>query len=122
MFKFIGNMLGKKAIDFVEDKFANLKAKLDADADGIPDFDEYPKLIEDIKEAAEQALDGINQGGVANGVQQIAAGIADIRAAVQIDEILDAGQKATKAAQELAKLGLAALQKLQTATEGSKGG
>lgn len=122
MFKFVGNMLSKKAINFVEEKFADIKAKLDADGDGVPDFDEYPELIEDIKEAAQQALDGVNQGGVANGVQQILAGLADIKAAIQVDEVLEGAQKANKAVQELVKLGLAALQKLQPKTEVAEGG
>lgn len=110
--KMIFNMLSKKAVKFVEDKLANLKAKLDADGDGVADFAEYPKLLEDIKEAGQQSISGVDMVKLGSGVEKLAAGVEEIKSAIDAEEVLDGAKKVHKAATELIKLVVAGVQKL----------
>lgn len=89
--------LSNMALTFVRNKFKDLRGSLDADGDGVKDFDEYPKLFEDLREGIYEAIDAIDMKALNEVIQQ-APKIADV------DELKAASRKVFVAGAELFKL------------------
>lgn len=103
----------KQAIDAGEKFLAGLKSKLDADNDGIKDFDEYPKLFADIREGAEQVVESVDAPKLTAAVGKIAEGVNELRAALDVEEAKDGLAKVRVAGAEIIKLAGLAFAQLQ---------
>lgn len=110
----------KQALDGVEKQLELIKGKLDADGDGVKDFDEYKKLLEDIREKAEQIVAAVDGPACASAIAKVSEGLKELQAAIDAAEITDAVKGIHVAAAEIIKLLGLALAQLQAQTGAKK--